>query len=78
MDTCIVLRIALIKDSKMYVQAGAGIVADSGPAFEQQECIQGEGAVPRGGRGTAVRQLGKARAVGAASNNWWVALSKRL
>jgi anthranilate synthase component I len=39
MDTCIVLRTALIKDGIMYVQAGAGIVADSDPAFEQQECI---------------------------------------
>jgi anthranilate synthase component 1 len=39
MDTCIVLRTALIKDGKMYVQAGAGIVADSDPEFEQQECI---------------------------------------
>jgi len=39
MDTCIVLRTALIKDGIMYVQAGAGIVADSDPDFEQQECI---------------------------------------
>jgi anthranilate synthase component I len=39
MDTCIVLRTALIKDGTMYVQAGAGIVADSDPAFEQAECI---------------------------------------
>jgi anthranilate synthase component I len=39
MDTCIVLRTALVKDGKMYVQAGAGIVADSDPALEQQECI---------------------------------------
>jgi anthranilate synthase component 1 len=39
MDTCIVLRTALIKDGKMYVQAGAGIVADSDPAYEQQECV---------------------------------------
>ena len=39
MDTCIVLRTALVKDGKMYVQAGAGIVADSNPDFEQQECI---------------------------------------
>jgi len=39
MDTCIVLRTALVKDGKMYVQAGAGIVADSDPDFEQQECI---------------------------------------
>jgi anthranilate synthase component 1 len=39
MDTCIVLRTALVKDGKMYVQAGAGIVADSIADFEQQECI---------------------------------------
>jgi anthranilate synthase component 1 len=39
MDTCIVLRTALVKDGTMYVQAGAGIVADSDPAFEQQECV---------------------------------------
>jgi anthranilate synthase component 1 len=39
MDTCIVLRTALVKDGRMYVQAGAGIVADSDPKSEQQECI---------------------------------------
>jgi anthranilate synthase component 1 len=39
MDTCIVLRTALVKDGVMYVQAGAGIVADSNPESEQQECI---------------------------------------
>jgi len=39
MDTCIVLRTALIKDGMMYVQAGAGIVADSDPKSEQQECV---------------------------------------
>jgi anthranilate synthase component 1 len=39
MDSCIVLRTALIKDGTMYVQAGAGIVADSDPASEQTECI---------------------------------------
>jgi anthranilate synthase component 1 len=39
MDTCIVLRTALVKDGVMYVQAGAGIVADSDPASEQQECV---------------------------------------
>lgn len=38
MDTCIVLRTALVKGGKMYVQAGAGIVADSDPASEQREC----------------------------------------
>jgi anthranilate synthase component 1 len=39
MDSCIVLRTALIKDGAMYVQAGAGIVADSDPAAEQAECV---------------------------------------
>ncbi|MEP0519136.1 MAG: anthranilate synthase component I [Hyphomicrobiales bacterium] len=39
MDTCIVLRTSVVKDGKMYVQAGAGIVADSVPEMEQQECI---------------------------------------
>ena len=39
MDTCIVLRTAIVKDGQMYVQAGAGIVADSVPESEHQECI---------------------------------------
>ena len=39
MDSCIVLRTALIKNGMMYVQAGAGIVADSDPTAEQQECV---------------------------------------
>jgi anthranilate synthase component 1 len=38
MDTCIVLRTAVVKDQVMYVQAGAGIVADSVPESEHQEC----------------------------------------
>jgi len=39
MDSCIVLRTALVKDGTVYVQAGAGIVADSNPTAEQDECI---------------------------------------
>ena len=39
MDTCIALRTALIKDGTMYVQAGAGIVADSVPESEHDECM---------------------------------------
>lgn len=39
MDTCIVLRTSILKDDKMYVQAGAGIVADSVPESEYQECV---------------------------------------
>ena len=38
-DTCIALRTALIKDNKFYVQAGAGIVADSVPEKEYQETV---------------------------------------
>jgi anthranilate synthase component 1 len=38
MDTCIVLRTGIIKDGKLHVQAGAGIVADSKPELEQMEC----------------------------------------
>jgi anthranilate synthase component 1 len=38
MDSCIVLRTAVLKDGVMHVQAGAGIVADSDPASEQREC----------------------------------------
>jgi len=37
-DTCIAIRTAVIKDGKAYVQAGAGIVADSVPLTEDQEC----------------------------------------
>jgi anthranilate synthase component I len=39
MDTCIVLRTAIVKDGRMYVQAGAGIVADSSPESEHVECV---------------------------------------
>jgi anthranilate synthase component 1 len=39
LDSCIVLRTALIKSGMMYVQSGAGIVADSDPKSEQQECV---------------------------------------
>jgi anthranilate synthase component 1 len=39
LDSCITLRTALIKDKKVYIQAGAGIVADSVPEAEYQETI---------------------------------------
>jgi anthranilate synthase component I len=38
MDTCIALRTAVIKDGRMSVQAGAGIVYDSVPTAENAEC----------------------------------------
>ena len=39
METCITLRSALIKEGKIYLQAGAGVVFDSDPKSEYQECI---------------------------------------
>ncbi len=39
MDTCIVLRTAVVKDGTMYVQAGGGVVADSDPEAEYQESV---------------------------------------
>ncbi len=38
-DTCIALRTALIKNKKIYVQSGAGIVADSNPKNEYNETV---------------------------------------
>jgi anthranilate synthase component 1 len=39
LDTCIAIRIAFKKNGKVFVRSGAGIVADSVPATEYQECI---------------------------------------
>lgn len=47
MDTCIVLRTAILKDGMIHVQSGAGIVHDSIPENEQQECINKAMAVVR-------------------------------
>jgi anthranilate synthase component 1 len=44
-DTCIAIRTAVIKNGVAYVQAGAGIVADSDPISENQECINKAAAV---------------------------------
>ena len=44
-DSCIVLRTAVVKDGTMHVQAGAGIVADSDPDYEQRECQAKAGAL---------------------------------
>ena len=43
-DSCITLRTCLVKDGKAYVQAGAGVVADSDPTYEYQEtCNKAQG-----------------------------------
>ncbi len=44
-DSCIVLRTAVVKDGIMHVQAGAGIVADSVPEYEAAECRHKAGAL---------------------------------
>ena len=44
-DSCIVLRTAIVRDGTMHVQAGAGIVADSVPEYEQRECEAKAGAL---------------------------------
>jgi anthranilate synthase component 1 len=58
-DSCIVLRTAVVKDGMMHVQAGAGIVADSDPAYEQRECEAKAGALIAAAR-EAVRVAGEA------------------
>jgi anthranilate synthase component I len=45
MDSCIVLRTGIVKDGVLHVQAGAGIVADSEPEYEQRECEAKAGAL---------------------------------
>lgn len=44
-DTCIAIRTALIHKGTAYVQAGAGVVADSDPESENQECLNKAAAV---------------------------------
>lgn len=39
LDSCITLRTALLKDGRLHIQAGGGVVADSDPAAEYQETI---------------------------------------
>jgi len=60
MDTCIVLRTALVKDGVMHVYAGAGVVADSQPEAEQMECVYKARALFRAAD-EAVRFAGKSR-----------------
>jgi anthranilate synthase component 1 len=39
LDTCIAIRTVVLRDGRAYLQAGGGIVADSVPADEHQECL---------------------------------------
>jgi anthranilate synthase component 1 len=51
MDTCIAIRTVVMRDGIAYLQAGAGIVADSEPAAEYEECMNKVAAL-----GTAIDQ----------------------
>jgi anthranilate synthase component 1 len=59
MDSSIVLRTAVVKDGIMHVQAGAGIVADSVPEYEQRECEAKAGALLAAAR-EAIARAGEA------------------
>jgi anthranilate synthase component 1 len=60
MDSCIVLRTSVVKDGTMYVQAGAGVVADSVPEREQDECVNKASALFRAAE-EAVRFAARAK-----------------
>ncbi len=60
MDSCIVLRTSVVKDGVMYVQAGAGVVADSVPEREQAECVSKASALFRAAE-EAVRFAARAK-----------------
>lgn len=55
LDSCIVLRTAVVKDGVIHAQAGAGIVADSDPAAEQRECEAKAGAILAAARDAVTR-----------------------
>jgi anthranilate synthase component 1 len=45
MDTCIAIRIVYKRNNKVFIRSGAGIVADSNPESEYQECVNKSAAV---------------------------------
>jgi anthranilate synthase component 1 len=47
MDMCIALRTAIVKDQKLYIQAGGGVVYDSDPEAEYQETVHKSNAIRR-------------------------------
>jgi len=67
MDTCIVLRTAIVKDGVLHVQSGAGIVYDSVPENEQQECINKAKAIVRAAE-DAIRFAARSKKGGARHN----------
>ena len=55
MDTCIALRTLVFAGDKIYIQAGAGIVADSQPSLEYQETLNKAGAMLKAIEATVAR-----------------------
>ena len=47
LDSCIALRTCVVKDGYAYVQAGAGVVADSDPEYEYNETVNKSAAMVR-------------------------------
>ena len=47
MDMCIALRTAIVKDEKLYIQAGGGVVYDSNPEAEYMETVHKSNAIRR-------------------------------
>ena len=68
MDTCIVLRTGLVKDDVLHIQAGAGLVYDSIPENEQQECINKAKALVRAAE-EAIRLAGRRKVRAATRDN---------
>jgi anthranilate synthase component 1 len=47
MDMCIALRTGVLKDEKLYIQAGGGVVYDSDPQLEFEETVNKSNALKR-------------------------------
>jgi anthranilate synthase component 1 len=67
LDTCIAIRTVVLRDGRAYLQAGGGIVADSDPAEEHQECLNKLAALE-----TAI-EIAEAGGFSGSSASWGVA-----
>jgi anthranilate synthase component 1 len=61
LDSCIAIRTMLVRRGRAYVQAGAGIVADSDPAREYEECRNKAEALLRAARAARARESARLR-----------------
>ncbi len=68
MDTCITLRTMVMCNGKIYIQAGAGLVADSDPTSEYQETVNKAKALLRAVEATMTRLVADAASLGSATN----------